>query len=169
VPSDVALPSELVDATGRPFRIRRLEAGDRPGLEAMYADFEPLRIAQGLPPATPETQRAWLDEVLAEGLHLAVTEGPELVGHGMLMPYGDAVELANFLHQRVRGRGIGTALNRALVDLARREGYDRVWLSVEPSNRAAIRSYEKAGFRFLPGSVWGPEIEMEVDLRADER
>jgi hypothetical protein len=37
-------------------------------------------------------------------------------------------------------------------------------LSVEPGNRAAVRSYEKAGFRRLPGSNWAPEVEMAVDL-----
>jgi hypothetical protein len=40
-----------------------------------------------------------------------------------------------------------------------------VWLSVEPGNRAALRTYEQAGFRRLPGSLWLPEIEMEYRLR----
>jgi hypothetical protein len=35
---------------------------------------------------------------------------------------------------------------------------------VEPFNRAAVRSYEKAGFRRLPGTLWAPEIEMEASL-----
>ncbi|MBI4543292.1 MAG: GNAT family N-acetyltransferase, partial [Gemmatimonadetes bacterium] len=42
--------------------------------------------------------------------------------------------------------------------------YQRVWLSVEPSNRSAVRSYEKVGFQRLPGSLWAPEMEMEVRL-----
>ena len=40
----------------------------------------------------------------------------------------------------------------------------RLWLSVEPHNRAAIRSYEKVGFRFLPGTIFSPEAEMEMEL-----
>jgi L-amino acid N-acyltransferase YncA len=64
----------------------------------------------------------------------------------------------------VRNRGIGTALNRAAVAAARADGNRRVWLSVEPSNRAAILSYERAGFRRLPGSLWAPEIEMAIDF-----
>jgi hypothetical protein len=50
------------------------------------------------------------------------------------------------------------------LDVARAEGYGSVWLCVEPFNRAAVRSYEKAGFRRLPGTLWAPEIEMEASL-----
>jgi L-amino acid N-acyltransferase YncA len=85
----------------------------------------------------------------------------------MLMPMEDGVvELANFVHQSVRDRGIGTALNRIAIDAARACGAQRVWLSVEPSNRAAIKSYEHAGFQRLPGSLWAPEMEMALDLSA---
>ncbi len=89
-----------------------------------------------------------------------------ILGHAMLIPMDDGgAELANFLHQSIRDRGIGTALNGAIVELAREAGYRRVWLCVEPSNRAALRSYVKAGFRMLSGSQWTPEVEMEVPLR----
>jgi L-amino acid N-acyltransferase YncA len=147
---------------GQPFLIRPFEAADRPALEAMYDGFQPLRVAQGLPPGDSEGRRRWLDTILAEGIHVVVLVEDRLLGHGMLLPYNGTVELANFLHQSIRNRGIGTRLNSVLVDQAARAGYDRVWLSVEPSNRAAIRSYEKAGFQRLPGTLWGPEIEMEV-------
>jgi GNAT superfamily N-acetyltransferase len=50
------------------------------------------------------------------------------------------------------------------VEAARANGCARLWLSVEPSNRAALRSYEKVGFRMLPGSWWAPEVEMAIDL-----
>ena len=66
----------------------------------------------------------------------------------MVIPMdGHTSELANFLHQKIRNRGIGTALNLLALEIAREQGRRRVWLSVEPSNRIAIRSYEKAGFR----------------------
>lgn len=130
----------------------------------MYDAFEPKRIAQGLPPQDALARRAWLDAILDQGIHTIVLVDGSLLGHGMLLPYNGTVELANFLHQSIRNRGIGTALNRALVDLARAAGYDRLWLSVEPSNRAAIRSYQKVGFKRLPATIWAPEIEMECQL-----
>jgi L-amino acid N-acyltransferase YncA len=133
----------------------------------MYVEFEPKRGAQGLPPAGAEALGRWLDRVLAEGVHLVVEVDGRLLGHGMLLPrVGAGAELANFLHQSVRGRGIGTALNRELVGEAGARGLRRVWLTVEPSNRAALRSYRHAGFRLLPGSEWAQEVEMEVILPA---
>lgn len=156
------LPITFTDQTGRPFLVRRYQAADRPALEAMYDAFQPLRVAQGLPPGDSDGRRRWLDAILEDGIHVVVLVEDRLLGHGMLLPYNSTVELANFLHQSVRGRGIGTRLNTILVDQAAEAGYDRVWLSVEPSNRAAIRSYEKAGFHRLPGTLWGPEIEMEA-------
>ncbi|MFE2975210.1 GNAT family N-acetyltransferase [Streptomyces sp. NPDC059258] len=46
-----------------------------------------------------------------------------------------------------RRRGIGKALTRALVDLAReRDCYD-VWVGVEPDNEAALATYGAAGAR----------------------
>lgn len=159
--------SRLVDKGGRRFAIRPIAADDRVALEAMYLDFQPKRMAQGLPPGDEPGLRHWLNRIMATGDHLVVEVDGELVGHGFLIPMdADTVELANFLHQDVRGRGIGTALNHALLGLARQRGHYRVWLSVEPWNRAAVRSYQKAGFRQLPGSLWAPEIEMEAELGA---
>ncbi len=156
----------MTDRKGEPFEVRPYEPRDRAALEAMYADFEPKRIAQGLPPSNEPALRKWLDRTLPRGEHLVVEIDGLIVGHVMLVPVGDngTAELANFLHQSVRGRGIGSALNSVALETARKAGVRRVWLSVEPGNRAAVRSYQKAGFRRLPGSLWAPEIEMAVDL-----
>lgn len=153
------------DKQGRPFVLRGFEPRDRPALESMYDAFDPKRVAQGLPPADDAQRRSWLDSVLAEGFHIVVEIEGRVAGHGMLLPFGESsAELANFLHQEIRDRGIGTALNQALVATARENGVRRVWLSVEPSNRRAVRSYEKVGFRQIVVSPWSPELEMEVKL-----
>ncbi len=157
----------LLDKRGGAFTIRTMRPADRVALEEMYVDFRPKRMAQGLPPDSELALRRWLDRVLAGADHLLVDVAGEVMGHGMLIPIDEhSAELANFLHHAVRNRGIGTALNDALVDLAAVRGYARVWLSVEPWNRAAVRSYEKSGFRRLPGSLWSPELEMEVRLHS---
>lgn len=158
------------DKLGEPFVLRPVRAGDRDGLGAMYDDFEPKRVAQGIPPADAGQRVRWLDSVLGQGHHIVVEVAEEVMGHGMLLPFrSHEAELANFLHQSIRDRGIGTALNQALLDLAREHGIRRVWLSVEPFNRRAIRSYEKVGFRRRPASPWAPEVEMEVILEETGR
>lgn len=131
----------------------------------MYDNFEPKRVAQGLPPLEAERRERWLDAILASGSHIVIEVDGRIVGHGMLLPFeDDGAELANFLHQAVRDRGIGTVLNRALIDAGHELGLRRIWLSVQPSNRRAIRSYEKAGFRRQVVSAWAPELEMELVL-----
>ena len=161
--SDALWPAARVDREGRPYTVRPYQDADLAELRAMYLDFEPKRVAQGLPPSDEAGLDRWLASVLPHGTHLVVHVEGRLAGHVMLLPMdGDAAELANFLHQSVRSRGIGTELNRIALEIARRNGFRRVWLSVEPSNRAAVKSYRRAGFQPRPGSLWAREIEMEA-------
>jgi RimJ/RimL family protein N-acetyltransferase len=165
----VTQPStQLKDKLGGEFSVRSLDiTTDRPLLQQMYTAFLPRRAAQGLPPESEYGIARWLDRVLKTGDHFIVEVEGSVCGHAMLMPIEhdeDARELANFLHQNVRGRGIGTALNRLAVARAGEAGLRRIWLSVEPSNVPAIRSYRNAGFETMLKSMWAPEIEMEIKL-----
>lgn len=166
--TDVVTPAArtLRDKTGAPFEVRELSPKDRDQLQAFYEDFEPKRAAQGLPPGEPGRIRSWLTTIIATGLHLVALRAGQLIGHAFVVPTKrDGIgEYAVFLREDVRGRGVGTELNRATVDAARRTGWTGLWLSVEPRNRPAIRSYEKAGFRFIPETVYSIEPEMKVDL-----
>jgi RimJ/RimL family protein N-acetyltransferase len=160
------LPILLTDKQGEPFIIREMEPADRRALHQMYLDFLPKRAAQGLPPETEYAQKRWLDHVLKGGIHLLVEVNDVVQGHLMLIPMegGAAVELAIYLHQSIRGRGIGTAMNKLAVNLARLTGYKKIWLSVEVTNVPAIKSYQKAGFKRTAATIWAHEIEMEVIL-----
>lgn len=154
-----------IDKRGETYVIRPCDPADRPALERMFDDFMPKRAAQGLPPGDAAQRARWLDRVFARGHHLVVERDGCVLGHGMLIPFDvGRAELANFLHQSIRDRGIGTALNRALLRVARDHGIRRIWLSVEPSNRRAVRSYENVGFNRRAVTAWSPELEMEVDL-----
>ncbi|CAN5284812.1 hypothetical protein BH20GEM2_BH20GEM2_12660 [soil metagenome] len=146
--------------------MRRYDPEDRPVLETFYAAFEPKRAAQGLPPQGAERISRWLDAVLPAGIHLVVERDGALIGHALLVPAGSpgVAEYAVFLHQQHRGRGAGTEVNRVAVEAAREADLERLWLSVEPDNRAAIGSYAKAGFHFLPGTTLSREVEMEIEL-----
>lgn len=162
----LALPATLRDREGRVFMVRPYRAEDRPLLDAFYDAFQPKRAAQGLPPEGPQRVARWLEGVLAGGDHLIVEVEGRLVGHAMLMPTGKqgVREYAIFLDESVRGRGMGTQVNRLSAELARTLDLDRLWLSVEPHNRAAVRSYQKAGYRFRPATMYSPEFEMELEL-----
>lgn len=147
-------------------RVRRGRSDDREALQSFYEAFEPKRAAQGLPPIGPDRIRRWLDGVLGEGIHLLALRGERLIGHSFLVPTGsgDVHEYAVFLAAAERGRGVGTGLNGAAIEAARHAGIRRLWLSAEPHNRAAIRSYEKVGFTFRPMTIYASELEMELEL-----
>lgn len=160
------LPALPHDKEGRDFSVRLLGPGDRAALDEFYDAFDPKRAAQGLPPAGRERIARWLSQILASGTHLAVERGGHLVGHAMLLPTERAGirEYAIFLAREVRGQGVGTQVGRLTVEVARALGLAGIWLSVEPQNRAAVRSYEKAGFRYVPATIYAPEVEMELTL-----
>ena len=51
---------------------------------------------------------------------------------------------------QARGAGAGTALVRAVIDIAREEGFAAVALTTMPGMVAARRIYERLGFRHVP-------------------
>lgn len=54
-----------------------------------------------------------------------------------------------------RGRGIATALLRALISKAGEEGHHAVGLLVDKGNPSAERLYRSVGFRYAGDSSWG--------------
>jgi RimJ/RimL family protein N-acetyltransferase len=160
------LPARRLDRSGQAFLVRLLRPDDRPALLDFYDAFEPKRAAQGLPPTGRDRITRWLDSILNVGAHLIAASEGRLVGHGLLMPTSrdDVYEWAIFLARDHRGRGIGTEVNRLAIEVGRRLGLRKLWLSVEPHNRPAIRSYENAGFRFRSSAIFSPEAEMELEL-----
>ena len=154
------------DKQGIAYRVREYHPTDLDDLQRFYEEFNPKRAAQGLPPAEPERIRSWLSSILATGVHMLAFDGDDLIGHGFVVPTSrpGIGEYAVFLREDLRGRGLGTELNRSVMDAGRRAGYKGIWLTVEPTNRAAIRSYEKVGLRFIPRTIFSTEAEMEMEL-----
>jgi aminoglycoside 6'-N-acetyltransferase len=78
-----------------------------------------------------------------------------------------------FLDPRLHGRGLGTeALRRVVRELTREHGHHRITIDPAADNAAAIRSYEKAGFRRVgvmrryerdvDGEAWHDSLLMEL-------
>jgi ribosomal protein S18 acetylase RimI-like enzyme len=61
-----------------------------------------------------------------------------------------------------RGRGVGTALLRRVLDDSRRRGRTGVVCSSLPEMRAAHRIYERLGFRRVPQRDWSPIPGVEL-------
>lgn len=159
-----APPRSFEDAAGRTIDLREGVDEDREAVVSMYVGFDPADRAQGIPPSNESGIRDWLETITSAGsLTVLAEHDDEVVGHGMLVPDGEgASELALFVLQDYQGAGIGTELLRTLLGLGRTRGVDRVWLSVERWNDAAITVYEKVGFERTGSASF--EIEMALDL-----
>jgi len=81
-------------------------------------------------------------------------------GHGYVD--GATPEVAVAVEAGRRGEGVGTRLLTALADLARRDGIDRLSLSVDAANPAR-RLYERLGYRQLAED--GDGVRMLIELR----
>ena len=122
----------------------------------------------GTPPVTSiraieAVDRPWLDTLLREhwggepmivrGVEHRALELPALIagdreGVAVYEPGAEhRVPELLLLHALRQGGGIGTALIAALVDVLRRAGHDRLLVTTSNDNLAALRFYQRRGFR----------------------
>lgn len=167
-PDEVAGPYEtpprsFTDREGRAVEIRRYD-DEFESLVDMYLGFNPEDRAQGIPPTPEKGIREWLDTLLSEDcVNVVAWHGDDAVGHATLVPdeHG-ASELAIFVLRDYQEAGIGTQLIEALLGAGHEDGVDRVWLTVERWNTAAVALYKKVGF--ASSDTGGFELEMAAKL-----
>ena len=153
------------DKKGRSIRCRVLSRDDRPALLDFYQAFEPKAVYQGLPPVADQIE-TWIDSLLTQWINLGAFYQDRLIGHCALDTIGEQAvsEYLIFVSPAFQDQGIGTALTRYAMDLARSSQGHQVWLTVQNSNLRAIKVYRKVGFHFT-----GPfEEEREMTLLLDE-
>lgn len=150
-------------AAPRPL-IRAARAEDLAGVGAIRE--QAIRTSTGLwtdELPTPAQLEAWFREHLDRGAML-VAVGPTVAGaegagaeeivlgyasYGPLVPkngYRFTAENSVYLRPEAQGRGLGTALLGALLDLCREHGMHSVVALVEAGNTASIRLHERFGF-----------------------
>jgi ribosomal protein S18 acetylase RimI-like enzyme len=97
--------------------------------------------------------RVWDDDLDASRVALV---GDEPAGICKLAIRGDRGWIAGIgVATGHRGQGVGEALMRGVLDVARERGLREIWLEVLVQNEPAIRLYEKLGFeRVRDLEVW---------------
>ncbi|MEM1357492.1 MAG: GNAT family N-acetyltransferase [Bacteroidota bacterium] len=95
----------------------------------------------------------------------------ELVGYAKLKLADRPIQLQKiYLHPDFIGRGLGQALLRKCIEIAKATGGRRLWLAVESGNTAAIAFYLRQGFAevrtfdFQIGSQTFQFLRMEINL-----
>ncbi len=164
-----APPVRFTDREDRDVEIRPYDGSEASyeALVSMYDSFDPSDRAQGIPPGGEARIREWLDAILAEDcLNVIAWCHGDVAGHATLVPDDDVYELAIFVHQTYQRAGIGTHLISALLGHGQTAGIEKVWLTVERWNRAAVSLYEKIGFETSNAESF--ELEMALRLNDGE-
>lgn len=130
--------------------IRELVSEDWPAVRRIYEEG----IASG--DATFETEapewEAWDVSRLAQ-CRLVAEKDDNVLGFAALSPvssrpvYRGVAEVMVYVAAAARGRGLGTALLRRLVQASEDAGIWTLSAGIFPENEASIRAHERVGFR----------------------
>jgi [ribosomal protein S18]-alanine N-acetyltransferase len=120
----------------------------QPMLRAMReADLPAVMAIESRAYAFPWTQGVFRDCLLAQHPAWVLLEDGHVIGYAVLSIAADEAHVLNLCTApEAQGRGHGRRLLRALLQLARRRGAQRVFLEVRPSNAPAIALYHGEGF-----------------------
>ncbi len=130
--------------------IAPMAAGDWAAVREIYSQG----IASG--DATFETEApAWeeWDRGHLATARLVAREGAEVVGWAALSPvsdrcvYGGVAEVSVYVASDASGRGVGTALMRALIAASEEAGIWTLQAGIFPENEASIALHRRHGFR----------------------
>ena len=97
---------------------------------------------------------AW-DQGHLPSCRLVARAGGEVLGWTALSPvssrqvYSGVAEFSIYVAQRARGRGVGAALLKALIDVSEREGIWTLQSGIFPENTASLELCRRFGFRVV--------------------
>lgn len=79
--------------------------------------------------------------------YFLLNQGGQGVGYMGLRPEDGAIQISKFYVARpARGRGLARLMLGHIERMAREDGQDRLWLTVNKHNRGSIAAYERLGF-----------------------
>jgi ribosomal protein S18 acetylase RimI-like enzyme len=128
------------------FTVRPASAGDAKAMAELYAAVAGERDAIATEPPVDVDERSTQFARTVAGSVVAVAGG-QVIGmlHVEASRHGFG-EIGMLVDRGWRGRGVGSALMRAAIGLAREQGLHKLSLEVFVHNTAAIALYRKCGF-----------------------
>lgn len=100
---------------------------------------------------TPWSEILFMNEIFKpRSLPKVAVIGEQIVGYICANYLLDEAHILNVtVHPDFRKLGIASSLVHSMIDLLRKAGSRTIYLEVRISNEAALRMYEKAGFRTI--------------------
>jgi L-amino acid N-acyltransferase YncA len=134
--------------------IRNAAPSDAAAIAAIYNQGIIDRIATlETEERTPEERSAWLAARGPRNPVLVAERDGAIVGWGSLnqfsprKAYDFVADFSVYVERAWRGKGVGSALLRALVTRAKQLGYHKLVLAAFPWNAGGMALYQKYGFR----------------------
>ncbi len=128
----------------------RIEVADAAGPELVEA-FGRLvpQLSRSSAPPTPDELSEMVDSAASDVL--VAYDGDSICGTLTLVTFRIPTGVRAWIEdvvvdEAVRGKGVGEALNRFAIELARQKGAKTVDLTSRPSREAANRLYRRLGF-----------------------
>jgi putative acetyltransferase len=136
---------------------RPKKSGDTEMLWNMFSTLSKDSVSNLIPPFTRERIEGWTsninyDDVLTIVAVIKEEKKHRIVGSASLSfnPHEHSKHKAGLsitVHDQFQNMGLGTALVKHLMDIAKMKRLGKVWLQVTTDNDVAIHIYKKAGFR----------------------
>jgi ribosomal-protein-alanine N-acetyltransferase len=133
-----------MSADAERYFIRRMKAGDLPSVR----EIEVLSFSN---PWSENTFRGEIQNTsISYPLVVILKPDGRVIGYIIFWHVREDVQINNIaFHPDYRGRGLGEALTRHIIEKVRKAGATFVTLEVRPSNTPAVRLYKKLGFEIL--------------------
>jgi putative acetyltransferase len=143
-----------------PLRIRPIRAEDDPVMAAIIRAVMPEFGATGCGFAINDPEVDWMSRAYTAPrcAYFVIEDDQRVLGGGGVAPLeggdADTCELRKmYFLSEARGRGAGAALIRHCLDVARGLGFKRCYLETLTGMDAAMRLYERSGFRRIDGPM----------------
>jgi RimJ/RimL family protein N-acetyltransferase len=152
--------------------LRTATLADTPLVAALHARCSPQTRSRRSLPTRPGLSAAVLSRLVgadgSTGLLALTPDGGAAVGLANLIAAGvGTAEIALLVEDAWQGRGVGTALTRKLVELARAEQLREIVAVSEAGNHALTRVLRRAGLR-PRGRLEAGALHVRADLRPEE-
>lgn len=138
-----------------PIDVRPAIRADLPRIvEILNYTIEHSHASLASRPTTVDDRRGWFDRFAPTGPHriLVAHDGEEVLGYACSLPYREheafreTAEVSIALDVSCRGRGMGTALYRALFDVLGAEPVHVLLAGIALPNDASVALHRKFGF-----------------------
>ena len=141
----------------------RIEVADAAGPELVEAFGRLVRqLSRSSAPPTPDELSEMVDSAASDVL--VAYDGDSICGTLTLVTFRIPTGVRAWIEdvvvdEAVRDKGVGEALNRFAIELARRKGAKTVDLTSRPSREAANRLYRRLGFVQRDSNIYRFELE----------